>query len=218
MDMKKHQVFGVWFIIFLVWAFYRAYFRLPEWLDEFVLKPIVFVLPVVYIVVLREKKKLSSLGFSSKPRDIMFDFFIGVFVGILFAMEGLFANYLKYGRFSFTPVSALNITGGLYPFLILNLFTSIWEEILGRGYLYQRLLSISKNQFWAASLSSFLFLLLHIPIMFTRLNLMGISFAVYPFSILLLGITNCYIFSARKSLTLPILLHTFWNMTVALYL
>lgn len=214
----KHQVFIVWFVIFLAWAFYRANFFLPEAIDEFLVKPLVFVLPVFYVVLLREKKKLEELGLVPKPHDFFVDLYIGVVIGVIFAIEGLVVNFLKYGQFSFAPILASKISGGLGLFFLINLATSVWEEILGRGFLYQRLYKVNKNQFYAAASSSFLFLLLHIPILFTRLHLSGTSMVVYPLSILLLGIANSYIFSLRKSLTLPILIHAFWNMTVALYL
>lgn len=214
----KRQVYGVWFFIFLAWAFYRSKFFYPEWVDEFIVKPLIFVVPVIYIVIIREKNKLRELGLSFQLKQFLADLYIGVVIGILFAFEGLLANYLKYGKFSFGPIDALKISGGVTFFLLINLVTSIWEEILARGYLFKRLYKISKNQFWAATHSSFFFLLLHIPIMFTRLHLTGTSLIVYPISILILGITNCYVFSYRKTLTLPILIHCFWNMTVALYL
>lgn len=214
----KRQVYSVWFFIFIAWAFYRSKFFFPEWVDELIVKPVIFALPVIYIVIIREKNKFKELGVPTSLKDMLLDLYIGVVIGILFAFEGLLANYLKYGNFSFSPIDALKISGGVPYFLLLNLATSIWEEILARGYLYKRLYKISKNQLWAATHSSFFFLLLHIPIMFTKLHLTGTSLIVYPVSILILGITNCYIFSYRKTLTLPILIHTFWNMTVALYL
>lgn len=212
------MVFLVWFAIFLVWALYRAYFNLPEWIDELVAKPVIFAFPILYLVLIREKGDLSELGLKPSPKEFMTDLYSGVFLGVLFALEGLGANYLKYGNFSFSPSQALKVTSGVGVFFLINLMTSVWEEILGRGYLYQRLYKITNNQFSASLTSSFLFLLLHVPIMFTKLHLTGSSLIIYPISILLLGITNCYLFSLRGSLTLPILLHAFWNMTVALFL
>lgn len=214
----KHQVYLVWFIIFLVWAFYRAKFFLPEYLDEFIVKPLIFALPIIWVVIKREKKKLTTLGLPTNPKKFLEDLYIGVIIGILFALEGVLANYLKYGKLSFEPIWALQASGGVMTFLLINLSTSLWEEILGRGYLYQRFLRIYKDQYHAAISSSFLFLLLHVPIMFTRLHLTGTSLIVYPVSILLLGITNSYVLSWRGSIVLPILIHAFWNMTVALYL
>lgn len=213
----KHQVFFVWFLIFIIWAFYRAYFRLPEWLDEFLIKPLVFFLPVFYLVIIRRKQPLSELGLASSPKNFFTDLYLGVAIGVLFTLEGLLAHYLKNGAFSFAPLLVVKNVGIGWFFLI-NLSTSLWEEILGRGYLYNQLYKATKNQLWAALASSFLFLLLHVPIMFTQLHLMGSSLLIYPISILLLGITNSYVFGLRGSLTLPVLLHTFWNMTVALYL
>lgn len=215
--MKK-QVFIVWFLIFIIWAIYRAYVIQPEWIDEFLVKPLVFAGPVLYLVLVREKKKLDELGLSAKPKDFMLDIYIGVVIGILFALEGIMANYVKNGKISFDPIMAAIGSGGIVSFLLINLSTSVWEEILGRGFLYKRLYQLSNNQMWASTFSSFLFLLLHIPILFTRLHLRGSSLIIYPISIMILSITNCYLFSMRKSLTLPILIHTFWNMTVALYL
>lgn len=214
----KRQVFIVWFVIFLAWAFYRVKFNLPENIDEFLIKPLIFVLPVIYIVIVREKKKLAELGIAPKPKDFFLDLYIGVAIGILFALEGLLVNFFKYGQYNFAPIFAVKVSGGIVWFLILNGVTALWEEILGRGYLYGRLYKTTKHQLWSALVSSFLFLLLHVPIMFTRLHLLGVSLLVYPLSIMLLGITNSYLFTYRKSLTLPILIHTFWNLTVSLYL
>lgn len=214
----KRQVFVVWFVIFLVWAFYRAYLFFPEWIEEFFIKPAIFVAPIFYLIVIREKKNLAELGLAPRPKPLFLDIYLGVVIGILFALEGLLANFIKYGKFSFIPILALDTSGGIILFLVINLTSSIWEEILGRGYMYKRLFKVTNNQLWASVVSSFLFLLLHLPIMFTRLHLMGISLLVYPVSIMLLGITNSYLFTLRGSLALPILIHTFWNMTVALYL
>ena len=67
-------------------------------------------------------------------------------------------------------------------------------------------------------IASFLFMLLHFPIMFTRLHLTGSALLFYPLSIFLMGVTNSYLYTLRGNLLLPILLHAFWNMTVSLYL
>jgi len=214
----RRQVFIVWFVIFLLWAFYRASFVFSEATDELFVKPLIFVLPVLYIVLVREKKPISDLGLYFKLRDFLLDLNIGVLLGVAFTLEALMIHYAKYQKFLFSSLPAITLSGGLLPFMIINFATSCWEEILGRGYLFNRLNQDSKNTFWAATLSSFLFLFLHIPMMFTRLHLMGISILIYPVTIFLLSMTNCYIFSVRKNLTLPILVHFFWNMTMSFYL
>lgn len=208
----------VWLGIFLVWALYRSTVTTYEWIDELLVKPLIFVGPVLYMTLRRQKEPLTSLGFSTHPRHIFLDLYVGVIIGVLFAFEGLYANYLKNGDFSFSPIPAVAASAGLAPFLLTNLATSVSEEILGRGYLYQQLLRATGKQHVAASVSSVLFLLLHVPVLFLRLHLSGVAMVTYLASIFFLGFTNCYLLSLRKSLTVPILIHLFWNMTIALYL
>lgn len=211
-------MFVVWFIIFIVWAFYRAYYVLPESIDELIIKPLVFAVPVIFLVWIWENKPLKYLGLSFSARGFMVDLYIGVVLGILLAVEGLIANYLKYGKFSFGPIEALFLAGGVGSFLAVNLATSVSEEILGRGYLYNRLFKASKQQMASAIVASALFTLIHLPIMFTRLYLTGNALIFYPLSIFSMGMVNSYLFTLRGTLVLPILVHTFWNMTISLYL
>ncbi len=212
---KTKKIYLVWFLIFLAWSIYRVSGTWPEWVDELIVKPLIFVLPILWLVVVKEKRSLVSLGLTFK--NFFKEIYIGVGIGLLFASEGFLVNYIKYHTFSFVPIGAL-ASVGLIPFLIFSVATSISEEILGRGYVYSRLYEGNHNQFKSAVIASFLFLLLHIPILFTRLNLMGMSLIVYLVSIFLLGVTNSYLYTYRKSLVVPILIHIFWNATVALYL
>lgn len=216
MNVKESkQIYLVWFFIFIVWSIYRVTFRFPEWVDELLVKPLVFVGPVIWFVKFREKRGFDSLGLGKK--NLFHDLYLGVGIGLLFALEGFLANYIKYGTFSFAPIAALSGIG-LIPFLILSFTTSVSEEILGRGFVYNRLYTEGKSQFKAAFVSSFLFLLLHFAILFTNLSLTGPSLVVYVVSVFLLGLTNSYLFTLRGSLVVPILVHLFWNATVALYL
>lgn len=217
MNVKESkQIYLIWFFIFVVWIVFRVSFRLPEWVDELIIKPLVFVGPVIWFVKFREKRGMDSLGLGRK--NLFADLYLGVGIGLLFALEGFLANYIKYGSFSFAPLIAL--TGiGLIPFLLISLVTAVSEEILARGFIYNRLNTEYGNQFRAAFISSLLFLLLHVPILFTQLSLTGPSLVVYLVSVFLLGLTNCYLFSLRgNSLVVPILVHLFWNVTIALYL
>ena len=206
------RVLGVWLIIFILWSIYRFLFFFPEWVDELLVKPLVFLGPVFFLLK-KEKKSLSSLGI--KNDNFFADLKIGVFLGGVFALEGLLANFLKYGRFSFAPILPLK-GGGILFYLFLSLATSFSEEVLGRGFLFARLFKIWASLFKAATFSSILFLFLHLPIAFK--NLSSWTLFIYLLSVFILGIANSLIFNLRKTLVLPILVHAFWNMTVALYL
>lgn len=208
--MKK--VLRIWFLIFIVWAFYRAFFFFPEWVDELIFKPIIFLGPIAYILK-KEKKSWTSLGL--KKGNLFGDIYLGIFLAFLFGFEGLVANFLKYGRFSFAPLLPLKGTGVLF-YLFLSLATSFSEEILGRGYFFGQIFKESKDIFLSAIGSSLLFLGLHLPIAF--INLSSWTLVVYLFSVFVLGVVNSLLFKIRKTITLPVLVHSFWNMTVALYL
>ena len=186
-------------------------------------KPLIFVVPPLFLVWVWENKKLKELGLSFEVKKFLTDLYIGVVLGIIGHRDGclilsMLANYLKYRRFSFEPVDAVIIAGGIGSFLLINLATAVSEEILGRGFLYGRLYKATKKQLWSAMIASFLFMLLHFPIMFTRLHLTGSALLFYPLSIFLMGVTNSYLYTLRGNLLLPILLHAFWNMTVAVFL
>jgi len=213
--MQDKRVYIVWFVIFIVWTIYRAFFRFPEVVDELIVKPLIFIAPVLYFVLFVEKNTLESIGLTAK--NLFREIYLGLGIGVFFAIEGLLVNLVKYGTFSFLPIAAVSSVG-LTLFLLFTLFTSVSEEILGRGYVYSRIAASEANQFKAIIIASFLFLLLHVPILFTQLNLTGASLVIYLSSIFILGVTNSYMFSLRKSLVIPIFIHIFWNATVALYL
>lgn len=210
--MVNKKVVDIWLWIFIIWSIYRYSFFFPEWLDELVVKPLVFLGPIAWLLK-KEKKGWETVGL--KKGHFFQDIYLGVFLGILFAVEGLAANYLKYGRFSFAPILPLE-EWGVLGVLGLSLATSFSEEILGRGFLFQRIFQKSRRLIKAAGYSSLLFLMLHLPIALR--NLSSWTLVVYLFSVFTLGLVNAIIFSVRKTLTLPILIHSFWNMTVALYL
>lgn len=206
------KVLRTWFLIFIVWSLYRAFFFFPEWVDELLLKPIVFLGPVFYHL---KKEKKSWMEVGIRKGNLYGDIYLGLFLGFVFALEGLAANYLKYGRFSFATILALKGRGILF-YLILSLATSFSEEVLGRGFFFTNLYKKSKETMLSAVGSSLLFLSLHLPIAF--INLSSWTLIVYLLSVFILGVINSFLFKIRKTVTLPILVHCFWNMTVALYL
>src|SRR3989338_3431333 len=101
--MKRH-VFLVWFGIFLVWSFYRANFFNPDWLDEFIIKPLVFILPVLIVNFFVERQGWAGIGLQMPFKSLLVDGYIGVVLGVLFAVEGMIANLVKYHAFTFTPI------------------------------------------------------------------------------------------------------------------
>jgi membrane protease YdiL (CAAX protease family) len=209
------RVYHVWGWIVLAWALYRYFFKLPESVDEFIFKPMVFVLPVLWYVQYKEQRKLNSLGLTIK--NIFPSIYIGLGFGFIFALEGLATNIAKYGQFTFSPIRAFD-QYGLTMLLILSLATAISEEILSRGYIFNRLMEATKRLPYALIMSTLMFVFLHVPILVTSLKLHGSALVLYFLTDFILGFANALIYYNTGSLVAPILVHLFWNMTVALYL
>lgn len=214
------KVLLTYFAILVSWTVYRYYYRFSEPMDEIMAKPLVFVLPVVWYIWHYEKgewgKIWGNFGDRGNKGNLFQSLYLGIGLGMILGAEAFLFNFLKYGRFNFQPVLPVG-DYGLAGFLGLSAATAVSEEILGRGFLYQQL-RYYLSDMRAVFLSSLLFLLLHLPLVFFILPLSGVALAVYLVSVFVLSIANCILFRFSGSLLTPILLHIFWNATVGLYL
>ncbi len=208
-------IYQTWGWILLVWSLYRYFLKMPEVFDEFVAKPLVFVAPVLWYVYKKEKRTMESLGVTTK--NLFMSLYVGLGFGFLFALEGIAANAIKYGKIQINPIAAFE-QYGMMTLLILSVATAISEEILNRGFLFGRIMEHTKNLPKAALLSTLLFVLLHVPILVTSLHLQGTMLILFFLTDFILGMANSLLYYNTKSLLAPILVHVFWNMTVALYL
>lgn len=208
-------VYQLWGWILLTWSLYRYFFKLPEAVDEFIVKPLVFVFPVLWYVLKKEKRDLTTLGLTTK--NLFTSLYVGLGFGFVFALEGIAANAIKYGKIQINPIAAFE-QYGLVMLLVLSVATAFSEELLNRGFLFGRILEKTKSLPYAAILSTVLFVLLHVPILVTSLHLQGTMLVLFFVTDFILGMANSLLYYNTKSLLAPILVHVFWNMTVALYL
>lgn len=208
------SVYRLWGWILLVWSLYRYFLKLPEWVDEFIAKPLVFVAPVWWYVTSREKRRLESLGITGKR--FFTSLYIGLGFGFVFALEGVAANAIKYGGLKVNPIAAFQQYG--FFLIVLSVATAFSEELLSRGFIFNRIYEKTKNLPYASLVSTILFVLLHVPILVTTLKFQGITLLLFLATDVILGLANSLLFYTTGSLVAPILVHIFWNMTVALYL
>ena len=209
------KALNLWAVILIVWSVYRTYFKLPEWFDEFVAKPVVFVLPVlVYIKSVEKKEILSSLFINKNFKSFVKEFFISFGVGLILLLAALISVYLRFKK-----VDLFNHLPGFNQFgliVLTALATGITEEILSRGFVLKRLYEESKNAYSSTFFASILFFFLHVPILFASNKINGQMLLVFMVTDLLLSMVNGLIMIQRKSLTVPILIHAFYNVVVAL--
>jgi len=207
-------VFRLWAWILLAWCLYRYFFYLPEWADEFVFKPLVFVVPVIWYVRKKEKLSLATIGLTW--RNFFTSVYIGLGFGVVFALEGLATHVIKYGKLDVNPVAAFQQYG--FFLIILSLATAFTEEVLSRGFVFNRLYEKTKNLPYSSVISSLMFMAIHVPILVTTTKLQGVTLILFFVTDFVLAMANSLLYYNTGSLVAPILVHIFWNMTVALYL
>lgn len=200
---------NVWAVILIIWAFYRAWFKtsMPIWFDEFIAKPAVFILPVYLYIKYSEKKDFfSAIGLKKITKSGLMYVVLSVVICVLFLIA-----LRRYANLTTT----LTIQNFLFLFVI-SLATSISEQILTTGFILNRLYDDSKNPFTATFFASILFFFVHIPILFTNQNIMGFVLIRVMLTDLLLSVSIGFTYLARKNLLPPILIHTFYNLSIYL--
>ncbi len=217
-DQKKRsytqRVLNVWGIILIVWSIYRAYFRtdLPIWVDEFIAKPIVFILPVYYFITHIEGENFFK-GLDLQFTNITRNSLIGITVGLVFLVSGALGVFVKTKTFSFLHISPTI----LFAYVAISLATSITEEIVSRGFVLKRMYRESGNIVSACFFTSILFFFLHIPILLTNDRIVGFVLLKVLFTDLVLSLAVSYLYLQRKSLFVPILIHTFYTLSLYLF-
>ncbi|QQG44550.1 MAG: CPBP family intramembrane metalloprotease [Candidatus Roizmanbacteria bacterium] len=212
-----HKALNLWAVILIIWSVYRAYFRtdLPIWIDEFIAKPLVFILPI-YIYISRFEKKNFFEDIGLKLNNLVSNIVLGVGIGLVFFISGGLGLILK-SKDVFSVFNNLGFYSIIFFFTI-SLVTSISEEVLSRGFVLKRMYEDSKNMFTAIFLSSILFFFLHVPILFASDKMTGFLLLRVMFSDLILSLAVSFIYLEKRNLTLPIAIHSFYNLSLYFFL
>src|SRR3989344_558238 len=208
------RALNLWAVVLIIWAVYRAKLQLPEWFDEFVAKPLVFVVPVYYYIRRVEKKSFYA-SIDLKFKITLSDFLISFAIGGIFSFSAVLANVIKFKKLVLFQHA---ISTETILFLVLTaLATGISEEILSRGFVLKRLYQESKNIYTSSFFASILFFFLHVPILFTNYKLTGDMLLLFLGTDLVLSLVNSFMFLQRRSLIVPILIHAFYNLSIILF-
>ena len=182
------------FYLVLVWSFYRKFFQFGDEFEEFLIKPIIWLLPLV-IISQREKLKVKDFGLTGK--NLFSSMYLTISLGIGFAATGLVVNILKHKSLHLTA----NI--GEDPILVsilISFATAFVEEVVFRGYIFGRLKIAIKNELVANLTSSVMWMLLHLPIMIFVWNLESYAIAVMAVLTLIYGIGSAFVYARTKNI------------------
>ncbi len=207
--LKNATILAAYLLI--VWGFYRFLFKLPDEIEELFVKPVVWLLPVLYLV-RKEKANLSSIGITFK--NLFPSIYLALGLGAFFVLEALVINYVKYGSFSFAS-NLGNLSFGVS--LGLSFATAISEEVSFRGYLFNRVWAGLGNEWLANIITSLVWGLIHVPISFFVWHLSVETSLTYLFLTTLFGMGSAFVFARTKNVASSVFLHVLWEWPIILF-
>lgn len=209
-NFKRAVYLAVYLLI--VWGFYRFLFQLPEQIEELFIKPVVWILPVLYLVKV-ERQTLESIGITTKGLFPAVYYALGL--GAFFVMEALIINFVKYGGQFNLGANIGNLP--LLPALGLSFATAISEELAFRGYIFTRVFNFIKNEIYANLLTSVFWAMIHVPITIFVWKLDFTAAVTYLVLTTIFGIGSAFVFARTKNIVSPILLHVLWQWPIILF-
>lgn len=211
MKSFKYAVYLAVYLL-IVWGFYRFLFKLPDEIEELVIKPLFWLVPVFYLV-RKEGQNLESIGITFKNLFPAVYYALGL--GAFFVLEAVIVNFLKYGgQFNLgANIGALP----LLPALGLSFATAISEEIAFRGYVFTRVWKFMNNEFYANILTSVFWAIIHVPITIFVWKLDMSAALIYLFLTTIFGIGSAFVYARTKNIVSPILLHVLWQWPIILF-
>lgn len=207
--IKNVTIYVTYLII--IWAFYRFLFKFPDEIEETIIKPILWLLPILYFV-RKEKSTLTSIGITLK--NLFPAIYLSLGLGSVFVIEALLTNYLKYGNLNFgANIGSLPLMSSLG----LSFATAFSEETAFRGYVYSRLSSVINGE-WAANLiQTIAWTAVHVPIAFFIWHYTIPQAIIYLSITAIFGLGSAFIFGRTKNIFGSILLHVLWEWPIILF-
>ncbi len=207
--IKHVTVYSAFLLLF--WAFYRFLFKFPDNIEELIIKPIIWIGPILWM---NSKEGFSLLSLGITFKNLFPSIYLSLGLGAIFIIEGVLTNLFKYGHFNF----GANI--GNIPLLYslgLSFATAFSEEISFRGYIFGRLSFALKDEWAANVVSSLIWTLVHVPIAFFVWKLGLVSGLLYLLLTAAFGIGSAFIFAKTKNIFGSILLHVLWEWPIILF-
>ena len=210
---QTEKVLNVWAVALIIWSLYRATFKttLDPLFDEFVAKPLVFLLPTYLFITNFEKKPfLRTVGFIKKGwmREVVY----GLLIGGVFFTAGVLMTGAKITPGFFTQQRFLIALGTA-------LAAAFTEEVLSRGFVLRELYNESKNAFTSSFLASVLFFFLHIPILFTTQNMTGALLLRVMVTDIIFSLAVSFVYIARgNNIIMPVIIHALYALSLFLFM
>lgn len=206
----KHVVVYAAYLL-IVWGIYRLLIQLPAGVEELVVKPAIWLIPI-FVITKKENLGLDSLGITLK--NLFPSVYLALALGSFFVIEAVLVNFLKYGGLKF----AANIGSQSFPAALgISFATAISEEVSFRGYIFNRIWIALKSEWWANIITTFIWISIHIPI---YIFVQKFSLSILTINLLITGIFglgSAFIFARTKNVFSSIFLHVLWEWPIILF-
>lgn len=200
-------LFIVYGVVLFSWTIYRYTTHLPEYIDELLAKPLIWLIPVI-LVMFWKRIKLKSLGFATPSLKIIF---ISAITGVAISLLQIVPNFFKQ------PTQIMNFPSqSLFLLIFTYSGTAISEEVLFRGFILQQL-KLRFSVFTSVALSSLLFALIHLPILLFINNLSGTDLVIGLYILFSTGALFGILFLHHKTIWSPIIAHYTFDVLLSIF-
>lgn len=208
-DILRSLLFFLY--LFIVWGSYRYFVDLPDAVDEVLVKPLLWIIPV-YLLIKKEKSNWASVGITGERFFPVTYLILGL--GTVFALEALLINYFKYGGLELIATVG---DSGLFSAFLLSIATAIPEELAFRGYIFTRLWRGLNNEWLANIITAMLWAIIHLPIAIFVWHYDTYSLTLFMTLLIVFSIGAAYIFARTKNIISSISLHILWQWPIILF-
>jgi len=199
-----------------LWTGYRLVGGFPEWIEETVLKGLIFGAPVLWEL---RRRAIKQSEFGLGTQRFWLGMYLGLGLGALYLTVAFAANVLRGVEMQ---TVRLYLTEGFWQLFLVSIFTSWWESLLFWGYGWTTLYHLftkSDSQFAgfnATFWSAIVFIIFHLPLIFITQGFGEVSgFAILAISLFAFG--QAIVYWKTKNLYTMTISHLLWGMMLLVY-
>lgn len=198
------EILSLYIVIFVLWMGYRFFFTLPEMVDEFIAKPILWLSPLFLL----QKRNLLSIVRTFRI-NILYSVIFGLFTGVIYFFLYVVLSSFQFGIPSINPTHFSLM--GLFLQLLTALSTGLTEEIVFRGFILEKSLSLFNDRILSNSFTTLLFTLIHLPVIIFVYHYSFMETISYLSILIITGYVYGLVYLHKKSLTSSTVMHGVWN-------
>lgn len=192
-------------VIFASWFLYRYFTHFSDVVDELIIKPIVWITPVI-IISFWKKISFNELGLKNLTGRFLL---LSIISGIGLTALQFIPIYLQNHKPLFIPSNFIVLT-------VATIGTALSEEILFRGFFFKEF-----QKYYSSTMSngivSLLFALMHIPIFIVIQHLTGTSLLVSLYITFASSVVFCLLYNYTKNLWTPIIAHFILDVLLLIF-